>query len=96
MHMRIDQARQHVQTGGVEHLVGGGISACAQRGDTAIIDANIDFLRTPRQYAGAVTDQQVEMRRHWGSFPALGVTIAAGGRCSQGAYLSKYVQRART
>ena len=69
MDVRIDQAGQHVQAGGVEHLVRGGVGRNAQCRDPPVAHADGSRLRTPWQDTGAVADQKVKMRRHWWSFP---------------------------
>ena len=41
MDVRIDQAGQNVQAGGVDGLVGGGVGGHAERGDAAVADADV-------------------------------------------------------
>ncbi len=59
MDVRVDQAGQHVQPGGVDHLVGG--AGGADGGDAAVAHADIGRGLAPGQHRGAVADQQVEM-----------------------------------
>ena len=75
MHVRVDQAGQHVQPLGVDRLIGRGVGGDAQRGDAAVAHADIGGLDAPGQHAGAVADQQVEMSWH-GPIPSACRSIA--------------------
>ena len=48
MHVRVDQAGQNVQAGGVDGLVGGGVGGHAEGGDAAVADADDRSPRYPR------------------------------------------------
>ena len=75
MHVRIDQAGQHVQPFGVDRFVRRGVRGDTERGDTAVAHADIGGLDAPGQDAGAVADQQIEMGWH-GSIPCACRSIA--------------------
>ena len=64
MHMRVDQAGQHVQAGGVDGFIGRGIGGCADGGDAAVANADIGGFHAPGQDTDAVADQQIEMAGH--------------------------------
>ena len=61
MHVRVDQAGQHVQAARVDGFVRRGVGSDAERGDAPVAHADIGGLDAPGQHAGAVADQQVEM-----------------------------------
>jgi len=62
--VRVDQAGQDVQPGGLHHLVCRGIARHAQRRDPAAAHADIAGLLPPRQHQGAAAQQQVVMVGH--------------------------------
>jgi hypothetical protein len=64
MHMRVDQPGQDVQARGVDGLVRRRVPRHAECRDAPVADPDIGRLDAPRQHAGAVSDQQVEMRWH--------------------------------
>ena len=68
MHVRVDQPGQHVQALGVDRFLRGGVRRDAECGDAAVAHADIRRLDPPRQNAGAMADQQIEMGWH-GSIP---------------------------
>ena len=77
MHVRVDQARQHVQAGGIDYGVGGCRGRDAQTGNSAVADADIGNLLTPGQDAGSVADQQIVVLGH-GVSPGGPAAVDAG------------------
>jgi hypothetical protein len=79
MHMWVDQPGQHVQAGGVQGLLGRGVRTDTQGDDVTIAHADIGFLHTPGQHAGAVADQKVVMGGHERSFMSMDCFISPSG-----------------
>ena len=64
MDMRVDQARQHVQPGRIDHLRRRGIRRHAERGNPALADPDIGLHHAPGQHAVATLDHQIELLGH--------------------------------